>query len=98
MVQPRPMFSIVAALLLGKNEGFQNFQPTERFARSKVVELKKSEIEDPDISSGRRIFLGTVFGIAAGVLGGNEAEAKDEIFKPNPLTNTVLEQVCNFIL
>lgn len=96
MFWSKSAFAAVAALLVGKNEGFQNVvEPTERLSGSNTaMVLKNSDTENHDLSSGRRRFLGFVVGTGGWWLLGNAAEAKDELFKPNPLTNGVLEQVC----
>jgi len=45
------------------------------------------------VLSSRRIFFGNVATTSAVLLTGTVAEARDELFRPNPLTNPVLEQV-----
>jgi hypothetical protein len=44
-------------------------------------------------SSSRRRFFGALGTAGLVALTGNAAEARDELFKPNPLTNPLLEQV-----
>ena len=51
---------------------------------------------DTDCREGmcsRRIFFGSVAATTVILLPGTDAEARDELFKTNPLTNPVLEQV-----
>jgi hypothetical protein len=85
---------VVAASLFGENASFQNMGLVKGFPRSTVMMLQNSNRENTDLSNSRRRFLGGVVAGAGTWLVGNAAEAKDELFKANPLTNSVLEQVC----
>lgn len=49
--------------------------------------------EEEESTIRRRLFGHVITATVGSLFGGNAAQARDELFKPNPLTNPVLEQV-----
>jgi len=85
-------FLAIIALVLRDAVPFQNLRPIERALKAKIITVYGTGNEQNEHGSRRRKFLGVVAG-ASSFLVGNAAFANDELFKPNPLTNSVLEQV-----
>ena len=89
-------------LLLLSQHGISGFSPQlfHDTAKSKdSVETNRIETESIDASQDRRNFFGSVLGLvcapSVALLTSipSSANARDELFRPNPLTNPVLEQL-----
>ena len=94
------LFRASAYLLLLKSISGLSPQLFDAFAKSIVsIESKRGETTSIDTSPDRRSFLGSALGLvgiptlASLTLMPSSASARDEIFKPNPLTNSLLEQL-----
>ena len=91
----------VSVYLLSQ-QGILGFSPQffDAFAKStSSVESNRVETESIDTSPDRRDFLGSVLGlvaipsIASLTSMPSSASARDELFRPNPLTNPILEKL-----
>lgn len=89
----RITFLVCVAILVANSQALQTFLPSRRsdVSRSKHFMLHAKNAGS-EFGGNRRRFLGVIAG-ACGLVVGEGANAKDELFKPNPLTNPVLEQV-----
>lgn len=84
----------ISALLLARSSGFVSFGTTAAARKRNLVVVNSVDNEEAAHALGRRRWL---FNFAAGagniLLSRHAAYAKDELFRPNPLTNSALEQV-----
>ena len=85
-----PLKLIVCLILLSSAFAFIGSSDSRRCSS---LELQmKSTISPDDVVSRRALLTGMTAAVPA-FLVSQQAQAKDEIFKANPLTNSVLEQV-----
>lgn len=76
----------------------QSFDASAKSSAAAAAESNPAEIESYEPSSDRRSFFGSVMGLVCApamvslTSMPSSASARDELFRPNPLTNPVLEQ------
>lgn len=86
-----PLKLIVCLILLSSAFAFIGNSDSRRCS-SLELQMKSTIISQGDVVSRRALLTGMTAAVPAFLIS-QQAQAKDEIFKANPLTNSVLEQV-----
>ena len=86
---------IVVSTIVATTQAYVDLKACERRRRHPSLHSRHHSLKTdcPEEIYSRRNFIGGVAATGVILLSGTDAEARDDLFKPNPLTNPVLEQV-----